>query len=458
MAGSDTSLARATPQKTELGFQDSSDEYLATNFRALADECYMIAKRFFRTQLPQEFLSSDFWEELENSGFIKAGPKKLPLSNSIPAQCLRMATAERIIADKLCIHIFRKYYLPESSPARAVLNDVLTRLGKSNSNKGAIFRLQLLAAYEPDEHGYVSSLVKSTIEEVVTVLDPLLFAPSAREGFQSALRKLLDEAVKLWRSVQRSAAKGSVLNDPEHRGFSSVQNQDWDMNEEYDNAVELAADQMMYVPDQSEPVISLFPQLSVGGNVICRGCALWSDQNTVVAATIEFGQLNSRNPAQGRGALGRRDSDRRKLSFSGSSSLGRRGEDPSTSPRSPPGNPSFLEHANSYTNSWKMPLPAARSGELSGNVGVSSKTPRARLGVYQRGRGPTPCPSLWRRELKDRVKATTLKRTLNLLQPSTRNRYRPSHSHPHALLVVPLSRPRLRLFGWTNKAELPAVD
>ena len=280
-----------------------------------------------------------------------------------------MATAERIIADKLCIQIFREYYLPESSPARAVINDVLTHLGKSNPRKEAIFRLQLLAAYEPDEHGYISNLVESTIEEVVRVLDPLLLALGAREGFQSALRKLLDKAVKLWRSVQRNATKCSVLNDPEHRGFGGVQNQNWDMNEEYDTAVELAADQMMYVPDQSEPVISLFPQLSVGRNVICNGCALWSDQNTVVAASIEFGQLNSRNSAQGRGVLGRRDSDRRKLSFSGSSSLGRRGEDPSMSPRSPSGNPSFLEHANSRTNSWKMPLPAARSGEVGGNVG-----------------------------------------------------------------------------------------
>ncbi|KAH9217255.1 hypothetical protein DL95DRAFT_522194 [Leptodontidium sp. 2 PMI_412] len=355
-------------QKNELGIEDLSDEHLATKFRALAAECHMIAKSFFRTQLPQELLQDDLWKELESSGFTRAAPKKTPLSNTIPAQCLRMATTERIIADKLCTHIFRKYYLPESTPARAVVNDVLTRLGKSNPRKEAIFRLQLLAAYEPDEQSHLSSLVGSTIEEVVGVLDPLLSATGSREGFQSALRKLIDNAVTLWRSIQRSVTKGSVSNDPDHGRFGAVQNQDWDMNDEYDSAVDLAADQMMHVPDQSEPVIPLFPQLSMGRKVICRGCALWSDQNTIVAASIEFGQLNFRNSAQGRGAQGRRDSDRRRLSLNGSSSLGR-GRDPSTSPRSPSGNPSFLEHTNTRTKNRKMPLSATPSGELGGNVG-----------------------------------------------------------------------------------------
>ncbi|KAH8648144.1 hypothetical protein BGZ60DRAFT_423208 [Tricladium varicosporioides] len=173
----------------------------------------------------------------------------------------------------------------------------------------------------------------------------------------------------LWRSIQRGPAMGSVLNDPDQRSFGNDQNQDWDMNEEYDSAVDLAEDQKKHVPDQSEPVISLFPQLSVDGVVICRGCALWSDQNVVVAATIEFSQLNSRNSAQGRGALGRRDSDRRKLSLSGSSNLGRRGEEPPMSPRSPSGNLPFSEHASNYSNNWKVPLPGARSVELGRNLG-----------------------------------------------------------------------------------------
>ncbi|KAF8855030.1 hypothetical protein BDZ45DRAFT_692946 [Acephala macrosclerotiorum] len=350
--------------RSELGLEYPNHEDLATKFRDLAVECHSIAKRFFRTPLPQDLILIDIWKELESSGFIRAAPKKITLSNSIAAQCLRMATAEKIIADKLCVHIFKEYYLPESSPSRAVINDVLTRLDESNPCKEAIFRLQLLAAYESDEQETIVSLVEITTKEVVKLLDPLLFAPAAREGFQSALRKLLTEAVQLWRSVQRSASKGRVLNDPENRGFNGIEEQDWDLNEEYDQAVELTRDQIVH-PDERDPVISLFPQLSVGGSVICKGCALWSDQNAVVAANIEFGQLNSRHSAAGRGV---RDSDKQRLSFSGSSSLGRRVEDPLMSPRSQSGNQSFSDHANSRTNSWKMPLPGAQPGERGGSA------------------------------------------------------------------------------------------
>lgn len=304
------------------------------------------------------------WKELESSGFIRAAPKKILLSNSIVAQCLRMATAEKIIADKLCTHIFKEYYLPESSPSRAVIDDVLTRLNDGNSFKEAIFRLQLLAAYESDEQDYIVSLVESTTKEIVKLLNPLLFTSAAREGFQSALRELLKEAVQLWSSAQRSASKWRVLNDPELRGFNGIQEQDWGLNEEYDQAVELTGDQIMH-RDERDPVISLFPQLSVSGSVVYKGCVLWSDQNTVVAANIEFGQLNSRHSAPGRGV---RDSEKQRPSFSGSSSLGRRVEDPPISPRSQPGNQSFADHANSRTNSWKIPLPGAQPGERGGNA------------------------------------------------------------------------------------------
>lgn len=299
------------------------------------------------------------------SGFIRATPKRTPLTNSVAAQYLRTATAEKIIAEKLCSNIFRDYYLPQASSAQGILDDVLALLNERNPHKEAIFRLQLLAAYEPYEEDYVISLVESTIEEIVKILDPLLFTPDVREGFQSALRRLLVDAVKLWRPVQRSASKGWVSNDPEIGGFRDGQDQIWDSNEEYDKAVELSEDQKAHIPDQADPLISLFPQLSVGEKSVYRGCALWSDQNAVVAANTEFNQWSSRNSAQGRG-LARRDSDKRRVSFSGSPVLGRRGED---SPRSPLGNQSFLEHTNSRTNNRRMTLPAAPLEEGSGGTG-----------------------------------------------------------------------------------------
>lgn len=296
----------------ELGLQNPLVDDLADLFRKLSDGVHNLAKNFFCTKLPQEIPADELWKALETSGFWKLAPRKTPLSNSMAAQCLRMATAERIIGDKLYTDIFRQYYLPHSTPARELIDDITKRLHKKNSYKEAVFRLQLLAAYELDEEIFITSLVKIATGEVVKVLDPLLCTPGVRDDFHSALMKLFEEAVKLWRLVQRSTSKAWVTNDPDSRHYNTSQD-DWEQNEEYDTAVGLTSEQLSLKPDEEEPLIPLFPQISMGGEVVCSGCALWSDQNAVVAASIEFSQTNARSTMQGR--MLRRD-DRRRLSSS----------------------------------------------------------------------------------------------------------------------------------------------
>jgi hypothetical protein len=224
------------------------------------------------------------------------------------------------------------------------MDNVLDRLYIDSPRGEAIFRRRLLSAYNPeDEEHQVTNVMESTVAEVVGILDPLLFGPETRESFQSELGQLLGEAVKLWRPVQRSAMKGVVENDPEP---------DWNEYKEYDTAVGLTAEQASNVPAESDAIMSLFPRVFIGHDVICPGYALWSSQNTVVAANIEC-QSTIRNSVHGRtggsirGGIMRRGSDRRKLSLSGSSTIGGRMGNTPTPPGSPQGTQSFSDHSRS---------------------------------------------------------------------------------------------------------------
>jgi hypothetical protein len=145
---------------------------------------------------------------------------------------------------------------------------------------------------------------------VVGILGPLL-GPNSRDGFQGEFNKLLQEAVKLWRPVQRSAASVMVDNNPEP---------DWGKHKYYDTAMGSNADKVVQVP--SNPIKPLFPRVSIGDDILCQGYALRSGQNTVVAAWIEYSQLKSPNSTHTRTGSGRggmaRQSNNRRLSSSGS--------------------------------------------------------------------------------------------------------------------------------------------
>jgi hypothetical protein len=88
----------------------------------------------------------------------------------------------------------------------------------------------------------------------------------------------------------------------------------------------------------------------ISDDVICLGYALWSSQNTIVAANIEYSQSTFWNSVHGRVGssireeITQRGSDRRKLSLSG----GRIGNSP-TPPGSPSGNQSFSDHVHSQS-------------------------------------------------------------------------------------------------------------
>jgi len=233
-----------------------------------------------------------------------------------------MALAEKIIATIYDSYIFQRYYLPESNE----IGEILNQLYKENPRREAIFRLQLLSAYKPEvEQGRITSIVKSATDKVADLLGPLLFAPNAQRDFRSEFEGLLQDAVALWRHIQRSEKRGFVENDP---------NNSWDDYEEYDTAIQLRPEQAMHVPDEPSVTMSLFPRVVVNNSLICPGYALWSNQSTVVAADIES---KSRNSVAGNSSGGIQRRGTRRFSSPG--------EDTSNLPRSPSRNQPFLRHA-----------------------------------------------------------------------------------------------------------------
>jgi hypothetical protein len=269
-------------------------------------------------------------------------PKSIPISSSLPSQFLRMAAAEKIIAQKLCTNIFQQYYLPETLADQQAMDSVLERLLRVNSRDEAIFRLQLLSAYKNEENRHITSIVKSTIQEVVTVLGPLI-SPHLQGDFQSKLGKLLQEAVKLWSPVQRSAVRACVENEPEH---------DWGIFKDYDELVDSIPDPMKHVLVPPNPTDSLFPRVSIGHDTICQGYALWSSQSMVLAAGLECSQAKSpilpqRRLSSSRGLVPPRGSDRRRLSSSTSSAIGDGWTDTPTPAGAQRNHHSFSDHVTS---------------------------------------------------------------------------------------------------------------
>jgi hypothetical protein len=282
-----------------------------------------------------------------------------------------MAVAESIIADKICSDIFRQYFVPVFSAAREGVEKILDQLYDISPHREAIFRLQLLAAYTPeDEQRCVTSIIESAAEKVAKLLDPLVFQPNTRGDFKPKLEGLLREAADLWKHIQRSAERGEADNNP---------GEDWAGYEEYDTAITLSVEQEAYVDDESEATTSLFPRVCIGDYQVCAGFALWSNQSTVVTAKLERIQLNRRNStharvagggAQGSSAQrGGGGGERRRSNESGSSAGVWRTEDPPMSPITPSRGQSSRGHTASrqrYSAARSRTYGAARGEELDG--------------------------------------------------------------------------------------------
>ncbi|KAH8812670.1 hypothetical protein F5884DRAFT_314917 [Xylogone sp. PMI_703] len=296
-------------ERNELGLIDLDMDDLAIRFADLTTKYHDLAREFFLTHLPENMSWTRIWMALCQSKSTKEALRKRPLSDSVASQYVRMAVAEKVMAEKLCEHIFVPFYLPAD---RIVLEEALNNLYEDSPREEAIFRMRLLSAFKPlEQQRRIETIVQSTLAEIVTLLEPLLFTPEMKDEFQSNLERLLYQAVQLWRFVQRSPQRATIENAP---------SQDWDSFKDYDTAIALQPDEAKHIPEQTEAILALFPQVSIGEELICPGYALWTAQSTVVASDIEYLHSAPRSSTSRtnsfHGNLTRWDSTRSKLSRS----------------------------------------------------------------------------------------------------------------------------------------------
>jgi hypothetical protein len=253
-----------------------------------------------------------------------------------------MAAAEKIMACKIHSHIFQRFYLPDfPATARDEITNVLDQLYRISPRSEAICRVQLLSAYDPEEH-HITSIVQSAVGEVLSILKPLLFTPESYHNFQSELEKLFREGVELWRPVQRNEKRGTVDNKPEL---------DWGYFEDYGPENALPAELEFFNLD---PIMSLFPRVYTEDHFICRGFALWSSQSMIVAARTEY-SLKTRNAMHAQaggsprmGGFPRPGNGRRESNASASSAGAGRKDDVPVSPKTSSGGQSSQAHVNGW--------------------------------------------------------------------------------------------------------------
>ncbi|KFZ25091.1 hypothetical protein V502_00433 [Pseudogymnoascus sp. VKM F-4520 (FW-2644)] len=118
---------------------------------------------------------------------------------------------------------------------------------------------------------------------------------------------------------------------------------------------------------------------SVGDDTICQGYALWSSQNMVVAAGLEYSQAKSAILSHGklssRGVVARRGSDRRRLSLSSSSAVGDGWADTPTPVGAQPGHHSFSDHITTNTLMVVTYNHEARFRSQNENMESNERTP-----------------------------------------------------------------------------------
>lgn len=222
---------------------------------------------------------------------------------------MRMAVAQSIISHELCASIFRSYYLPRSHAERELIDDLLQKISSTNAHRGAIFRQAVLCAYEGSEAiEHEAKIVKSISNKISKILTPLLFTSENLQSFMIELQRFLQEAVQLWKIIQRCIQQGDVDGTP---------NVGWNADKDYDQKASFSTGQEISAA-HSFPILSMFPRMVVGDITIHPGCAVWSGQSMVVAANSEFFQPKP----HGREFGGREERrEKRRLSSTNSSTV-----------------------------------------------------------------------------------------------------------------------------------------
>jgi hypothetical protein len=204
------------------------------------------------------------------------------LTNSAPSRYLHAAIAQSIFLRDLCARIFIPYYLPTALAERQVVDEIMTKLPSKSPPHEAIFRRVLLCASDGDKAAsHERILVTSTVQAVLRRVKPLLSTPQSFSLFKESLESIVEQAIWLWKPLQRCPIQCRVENDP---GDS------WDMADAPAESMALTVDRISLVLSQHYPILSLFPRVVVGDRTLCQGRVLWSGQDISIAASFPSGQ------------------------------------------------------------------------------------------------------------------------------------------------------------------------
>ena len=267
-----------------------------------------MARRYFFTVLPESYghvcdieLSNhlanghkdDLFMDLKKSGFVRSISRLIPVSNTFTSRSLRMAAAESIMAELLLREVFQPLNFLEDS-TKTEMNNTLDNLFNRNPQQEALLRSLLFSTYANSDQHYGTRIVEKVGIRANTVLSPLLFSQAIGESFQLELKALLYRAVDLWSQVQRSPERVLASSKQKNEKFSYY--------EEFDDGEGLtAAEKAVHNPVTVEPVMTLFPSVSVAKDDVFlhHGYFLLSSQNVVVAGDKELheqvNRVNQRN-------------------------------------------------------------------------------------------------------------------------------------------------------------------
>lgn len=204
-------------------------------------------------------------------------------------QFIQMAIVEAAIADTLMTHIFRPHYVLDMVETARLLN----HLSEKDSRREALVRCQLAQAGELSEKDTLR-MARNAAQRIVGFL--FGNTTEATIKFHEGLVVIFQKGIDMWRAIQRSRLRPSVIG---------VGDNDADWNEnidklgDYDSLVDLEPEQEVFRPEIVDPLLTLFPRIFMGEEIIHRGFALWPDQNAVVTAHISYQGFGKRTLQNG---------------------------------------------------------------------------------------------------------------------------------------------------------------
>jgi len=284
-------------------------------------------------------------------------------SNTEPAQYIRCAVAEAVIAQTLARKVFLDFYLPESSRAElSALIRALAWLREEHPRQATIARCQIATAC--NEHSGKGQIPTLAAEEVCTILNPWISDNTARERLAGDLTNLFREAMDLWQNLQRAEEPATTVVDVGDANWLEEE----DARSEY-NKVAVGEEHRPQGTTSGllGPLAVLFPQIWIGSQLVYHGFALFHTQSAVIAASLERSQRNSRNTNTNRRRMS--ESEKRDSAHQRKSS----GDGTQRSSLGAPSDLSYSERVNSRPQRTRTDPAASVSSTKSQRTGSGTR-------------------------------------------------------------------------------------